>query len=209
MHFIKLKSRTVVGRKNSVCGTSADGPYQAYEFGFTIQEETGRHRIPEEFRFFQAVLWDATHLLNLGATDIKEGKFGESQEFFTNFIKRANEFNHMMGTGKGFAQLELSAKNSSKVHLGGGGAVAPRPTKISAIVPGLEGTTHPDSENQLNAISCIKDKSSYLAMGRKDFQVWFRYIISLPHVQKKKDKLHYLDVSCSDALYHRFKECVC
>jgi hypothetical protein len=72
MHFIKIKSRTVVGRKNSVCGTSTDGPYQAYEFGFTIQEETGRHRIPEELRFCQAVIWDATHLLNLAATDIKE-----------------------------------------------------------------------------------------------------------------------------------------
>ena len=101
-------------------GTSADGPYQAHEFGFTIQEETGWHRIPEELRFCQAVIWDATHLLNLAATDIK-GKFGESEEFFNKFIKRANEFNHMMGRGKGFAQLELCAKNSSK--------------RASAIVP--------------------------------------------------------------------------
>jgi hypothetical protein len=114
MHFIKIKSRTVVGRKNSVCGTSTDGPYQAYEFGFTIQEETGRHRIPEELRFCQAVIWDATHLLNLAATDIKEGKFGE---FFTNFIKRANYFNHMMGTGKGFAQLELSSVQNEHLLL--------------------------------------------------------------------------------------------
>jgi hypothetical protein len=91
-------------------------------------------------RFFQAVIWDATHLLNLGATDIKEGKFGESQEFFTNFIKRANEFNHMMGTGKGFAQLELSAKNSSKrasviviCHLGGGGRSPPAPPRFPPL----------------------------------------------------------------------------
>jgi hypothetical protein len=96
------------------CGTSADGPYQAHEFGFTIQEETGRHRIPEELQFCQAVIWDTTHLLNLAATDIKEGKFAESQEFFTKFIKRANKFNHMMGRGKGFAQLDLSAKKQFK-----------------------------------------------------------------------------------------------
>ncbi len=72
----------------------------------------------------------------------------------------------------------------------------------------LEGTRCSDSDNQ-NAIACVKDKSSYLAMGRKDFEAWFRYIISLPHVQKKKNELHYLDASCSDALYHRFKECLC
>ena len=72
----------------------------------------------------------------------------------------------------------------------------------------LEGTRCADSDNR-NAIACVKDKSSYLAMGRKDFEVWFKYIMSLPHVQKKKDEFHYLDGSCSDALYHRFKECLC
>ncbi|CAB4006830.1 Hypothetical predicted protein [Paramuricea clavata] len=78
LNTIKLKLKLNEEDLTRYCGTSADGPYQAYEFGFTIQEETGRHRIPEELRFCQAVIWDATHLLNLAATDIKEGKFGES-----------------------------------------------------------------------------------------------------------------------------------
>ncbi len=114
MNTIKLKLNLNKEDLTRYCGTSADGPYQAHEFGFTIQEETGWHRIPKELQFCQSVIWDATHLLNLAATDIKEGKFGESQEFFTKFIYRANAFNHMMGRRKGFAQLELSAKNSSK-----------------------------------------------------------------------------------------------
>lgn len=46
-------------------------------------------------------------------------------------------------------------------------------------------------------------------MGRKDFEIWFKYVISLPRVQSKRDELHYLDESCSDALYHCFKECLC
>ncbi|CAB3980633.1 Hypothetical predicted protein [Paramuricea clavata] len=108
LNTIKLKLKLDEEDLTRYCGTSADSPYQAYEFGFTIQGETGQHRIPEELRFCQAAIWDATHLLNLAATDIKEETFGESQDFFTNFIKRANEFNHMMGTEKGFAQLELT-----------------------------------------------------------------------------------------------------
>ena len=341
-------------------------------------------------QFCQAVIWDATHLLNLAATDIKEGKFGESKEFFTKFIKRANEFNHMMGRGKGFAQLQLSANNSSKrasvivpfaaqrflssavgqwksieksfpvlrksfqaTHpnadegfplqyrmfgqdflvdlLGLLDITAPlcELMKLSqsvnflhwkivfwgqqmlswmeAIADNLTGTprykkyledlknylfkevqlfegwhllsdnrmVHPDynneamytwtersldesmeelrkfavdlkgsSENRLNnstakvsrllakcfdfekllialegsrcsnsdnrnPIVCVKDKNSYLAMGKKEYEVWFTYIISIPHVQKKKDELHYLTASCADNLYHRFKECLC
>ena len=59
------------------------------------------------------------------------------------------------------------------------------------------------------AIGCVKDKARYLAMGRKDFEIWFKYVISLPHVQKKRAELDNLDESCSDALYHCFKECLC
>ncbi len=50
------------------------------------------------------------------------------------------------------------------------------------------------------AIGCVKDKARYLAMGRKDFNIWFKYVISLPHVQRKRDDLHFLGESCSDAL---------
>ena len=97
LNTIRLKLNLNEEDLTRYCGTSADGPYQAHEFGFTIQEETGWHKIPKELQFCQAVIWDATHFLNLAATDIKEGKFGG-----------------MMGRGKGFAQLELSAKSSSK-----------------------------------------------------------------------------------------------
>ncbi|CAB3980634.1 Hypothetical predicted protein [Paramuricea clavata] len=114
---------------------------------------------------------------------------------------------------KELKKFAMNLKASSQNRLDNGTAEVSRLLAkcfdFEKLLLGLEGMRRPDSENQ-NAISCIKDKSSYLAMGRKDFEVWFRYIISLPHVQKKKDELHhYLDVSCSDALYHCFKECLC
>ena len=114
LNTIQLKLNLDQQDLTRYCGTSADGPYQAHDFSFTIREETGRLRIPEELQFCQAVIWDATHLLSLASTDIRDGKFGNSKVFFSNFIKRANEFNHMMARGKGFAQLEVSAKSSSK-----------------------------------------------------------------------------------------------
>ena len=386
LNTIKLKLNLDQQDLTRYCGTSADGPYQAHDFSFTIREETGRLRIPEELQFCQAVIWDATHLLNLAATDIRDGKFGNSKVFFSNFIKRANEFNHMMARGKGFAQLEVSAKSSSKrasvivpfaaqrflssavgqwksieaafpvlrksfqtIHsnadddfplqyrmfgqdfvadlLGLLDITAPLCELMvlsqsvdffhwkivfwgqrmlhwmERIVDNLAGmprykkhlqdlnnylfqevelfegwhllsqdkVVHPDhgeepkytwierpldqsmkelqefaidlknsAENRLGngtaevsrllarcfdfeellvalegkrcsetAIGCVKDKARYLAMGRKDFEIWFKYVISLPHVQRKRAELHYLDESCADALYHCFKECLC
>eukprot|EP00794_Sanderia_malayensis_P013576 gene13576-14983_t len=114
LNTIKLKLNLDKQDLLRYCGTSADGPYQAKEFGSTIRAETGRLDVPEELQFCQTVIWDATHLLNLAATDIRDGKFGTSKDFINKFIKRANEFNHLMARGKGFAQLELSAKSSSK-----------------------------------------------------------------------------------------------
>ena len=84
LNTIRLKLNLNEEDLTRYCRTSADGPYQAHEFGFTIQEETGRHKIPEELQFCQAVIWDATHLLNLAATDIKE--LNESLEKVKNFL---------------------------------------------------------------------------------------------------------------------------
>ena len=84
LNTIRLKLNLNEEDLTRYCRTSDDGPYQAHEFGFTIQEETGRHKISEELQFCQAVIWDATHLLNLAATDIKE--LNESLEKVKNFL---------------------------------------------------------------------------------------------------------------------------
>ena len=42
LNTIRLKLNLNDEDLTRYCGTSADGPYQAHEFGFTIQEETGR-----------------------------------------------------------------------------------------------------------------------------------------------------------------------
>ena len=65
------------------------------------------------------------------------------------------------------------------------------------------------SNSSEKALNCVKDKSNYLTMGKKEFKIWFRYVIALPHVQKKIDDFKYLNESCSDFVYHRFKECFC
>ena len=56
------------------CGTTADGQYQAEDFLATIHKETCREEIPQDLLFCQTMIWNASHLLNLASTDIKEGK---------------------------------------------------------------------------------------------------------------------------------------
>eukprot|EP00794_Sanderia_malayensis_P013573 gene13573-14977_t len=63
LNTIKLKLNLDKQDLLRYCGTSADGPYQAKEFGSTIRAETGRLDVPEELQFCQTVIWDATHLL--------------------------------------------------------------------------------------------------------------------------------------------------
>ena len=96
------------------CGTTADGQYQAEDFLATIRKETGRENLSEDLTFCQTTIWDASYLLNLASTDIKEGKCGTSQTFFNKLIKRANEFNHLLSRGKGYAQLEVSATEKKR-----------------------------------------------------------------------------------------------
>ena len=382
---IKLKLNFEHDDLTRYCGTSADGQYQAEEFASTIREETGRLQMSRELQFCQEVIWDATHLLNLAATDIKDGKLGKSKEFFNKFIKGANEFNHLLARGKGFAQLEISAKSKRKratvivpfaaqrflnsavkqwksiekefhvlrkafqtIHSNADEdfplqyrmfgqdfvsdllgllditsplcelmvlsqsvdflhwKIVPWGTrmieKMQHITDDLTSTSrykrhlsdikkykfkevelfqgwhllsqdrmeHPDydepqyswieitlansmeelkefaidlrksannrlrdgtakvskilascfdfekllaavegSNSSEKALNCVKDKSNYLTMGKKEFKIWFRYVIALPHVQKKIDDFKYLNESCSDFVYHRFKECFC
>ena len=63
------------------------------------------------------LIWDAPHLLNLPSTDIKEGKCGNSKTFFNKFIKRGNEFNHLLSRGKGYAILKLVPKERRRMQL--------------------------------------------------------------------------------------------
>ena len=51
--------------------------------------------------------------LNL-AFDIIGGKCGMPQNFFSKFIQRANEFNHLLSRGKGYAQLEVSVMKNNR-----------------------------------------------------------------------------------------------
>ena len=52
------------------------------------------------------ITWDPAHLLNLGATDVRDSK-SESLEFFRLFIKRCNVFNHILSHGTGFLFLQM------------------------------------------------------------------------------------------------------
>eukprot|EP00112_Aurelia_sp_Birch-Aquarium-sp1_P001875 Seg1203.3 transcript_id=Seg1203.3/GoldUCD/mRNA.D3Y31 product="hypothetical protein" protein_id=Seg1203.3/GoldUCD/D3Y31 len=114
LRLIKLKLQMSQQDLSRYCGTTADGQYQAEQFLSTIRKETWRENLPEDLLFCQTTIWDAAHLLNLAATDIKDGKVGTSSAFFRNFIKRANEFNNLLSRGKGFAQLEISASAKKK-----------------------------------------------------------------------------------------------
>ena len=111
---IKIQLRLEGPDLSRYCGTTADGHYQAEDFLATIHKETCREEIPQDLLFCQTTIWDASHLLNLASTDIKEGKCGNSKTFFNRFIKRANEFNHLLSRGKGYAQLEISAQGKKK-----------------------------------------------------------------------------------------------
>ena len=109
-------------------------------------------------------------------------------------------------------KFAVDVKGSSENRLNNGTAKVSRLLAkcfdFEKLLIALEGSRCSNSDNR-NPIVCVKDKNSYLAMGRKEYEVWFTYIISLPHVQKKKDELHYFTASCADTLYHRVKECLC
>ena len=90
-------------------------------------------------------------------------------------------------------KFAVDLKASSENRLNNGAAKVSRLLAkcfdFEKLLIALKGSRCSNSDNQ-NPIDCVKDKSSYLAIGRKEFEVWFTYIISLPHVQKKKDELH-------------------
>ena len=115
LNTMKIKIKLEGPDLSRYCGTTADGQYQAEDFLATIHKETCREEIPQDLLFCQTTIWDAFHLLNLASTDIKEGKCGNSKTFFNKFIKRANEFNHLLSRGKGYAQLEISAQGKKKL----------------------------------------------------------------------------------------------
>ncbi len=79
-----------------ISGVSADGVYQAKGFVESISKN-----LPEGSSFIRQVCWDPSHWMNLAVTDIKEGKIGTSQEFFSLFIKRTNKFAENLNRGKG------------------------------------------------------------------------------------------------------------
>ncbi len=82
LRLIQLKLQMSQQDLSRYCGTTADGQYQAEQFLSTIRKETWRQNLPEELLFSQTTIWDAAHLLNLAATDIKDGKVGTSSDFF-------------------------------------------------------------------------------------------------------------------------------
>ncbi len=70
--------------------------------------------MPESLRLCQTTIWDAAHLLNLASTDVRDDKYGTSGQHFKNFIKRVNEFNRLLSSGKGYAHLEVSVSAKKK-----------------------------------------------------------------------------------------------
>ncbi len=114
LNLLELKLKCSKSDLTRYCGTTADGPYQAKKFQETITKETGRENLPDDIQFCQTTIWDAAHLLNLVATDVRDNKIGSSGHFWATFIKRANEFNHLLSSGKGYAQLEVSASAEKK-----------------------------------------------------------------------------------------------
>ena len=75
-------------------GISADGVYQASGFRKTISQE-------ENNLFLKQVHWDPSHCINLAVTDVRDGKMGTSDKFFSNFIERTNRFSETLNRGKG------------------------------------------------------------------------------------------------------------
>ena len=114
LNLIELKLKFSREDLTRYCGTTADGQYQAQSFQAKILKETGRENLPRSLQFCQATIWDATHLLNLASTDVRDEKTGNSGKFFKVFIERANEFNHLLSSGKGYSQLEESAAAKKK-----------------------------------------------------------------------------------------------
>eukprot|EP00794_Sanderia_malayensis_P008611 gene8611-9538_t len=114
-------------------------------------------------------------------------------------------FNQSLEELKVFAvDLKVSAKN----RLENGTAEISRPLAkcfdFEEMLVALAGRSCSEK-----AMQCVADKAHYLAMGREQFQIWFKYVISLPHVQEKKDNFEFLDESCSDVVFHHFKKCLC
>eukprot|EP00794_Sanderia_malayensis_P004289 gene4289-4858_t len=77
-------------------------------FHATIMKETGKENLPSDIQFCQATIWDAAHLLKRVTANLCDGKLGSSGHFWTSFIKQAHEFNHLLSSGNGYAQLEAS-----------------------------------------------------------------------------------------------------
>ena len=42
--------------------------------------------------YVKHVSWDASHWMNLAATDVKDGKIKTSKKFFQSFVERTNTF---------------------------------------------------------------------------------------------------------------------
>ncbi len=80
-------------------GISADGVYQAKGFRQTINEG---NRV-----FIKQVSWDASHWINLAVTDVRDGKIGSSEKFFSKFIERTNSFAEVLNRGKGESSLSF------------------------------------------------------------------------------------------------------
>ena len=76
-------------------GISADGVYQAKDFKEAMRQDG--HRCT----YLKQVHLDPSHWMNLAVTDVRDGKRGNSKDFFDNFIDRTNQFSDILNRGKG------------------------------------------------------------------------------------------------------------
>ena len=72
----------------------------------------------------------------------------------------------------------------------------------------LEGDLQRVEQSQ-SAVHCLKNKHKFWKIGKKMFRTWFKYIVSLSHVEAKAGNYGRLDESCTEAVYQCFKEVLC
>ena len=83
--------------KGAWMGTTCDGPYQAENFGVTLNRLL-RHE--QDDSTFSAVLWDAPHFLDLAFSDVFDGKVGNSKELIQRLVERSSMIHKIFQRGK-------------------------------------------------------------------------------------------------------------
>ena len=94
---------------SQLCGVLTDSTYQACGFKEYLRQSLG---LNDDDDIALTITWDTAHLLNLAATDVRDGNT-KSSSFFRKF-KCFNIFNQVLAHGKGFAFLEMLDKNARR-----------------------------------------------------------------------------------------------